>query len=405
MRRAIASDEVRALRRLLDVALQVSPAAAQYNVVKAAIKPTRRRTRKDKNVIASSMTSPSMCLKKFICASFRPFSEEAKGACVPAGSVASSARYYFRGQFTVVIGTTGVGFAHIMPTMANNQAVAFYSLAGFARTDCAITNGANVTYNGNTRQWVSGVVDPNIGIAEVDSGISSGTLLTGLGAGADYPSFAQRLVGGGVAVSYIGTELYRSGQIYAYTSPVHASSGTYGVGGATAINEAQISGIQEAFQCPMTRQRTLIPLPPVSDQELLFSNEITDGGQNYENTNIVYPYSGGDSVWPGTVAGNYTVSETTTSVNTGVPTLTLLFTGYAGEKVLVEYGFHFEAVGSITNGMAKHPADADPVGVEKVQAAYQRFNTSRKRESGVDAYNEFHKYYDAVSAAMQPTKW
>lgn len=392
------------VRRLVDQALLLSPAAPSYSLLKQAAKP------KKKNQNQNQVTGISVCLKKFISAQYRPFHEDALGSCIPSGSLASSARFFYRGTITVTVGSGGIGWLMFSPTCAANTAVAFYTNnSAYAGATTAVCSTAPAIYDGSTVTWsvANPPASPYIGIATVASGVAQSSLLLGLNANVDAAFCATRLVGGGLSVKYIGTELDRGGMIYGYQSPIHATSGSYNVSGSinAGLNESKMTGIPEAFSAPVTRDVTLFPFGPVSDQEMMYSNELTDSYQSYENTNILYNYSGGDSVWPSTDGVGYRVTESSNSHGTGVPVQTLMFTGKAGNQFLVEYGMHFEFTGPFTAGMAKRPADSDPVGVQRVQAASQRFNSTRKHLPGVEPYNEFKRHYTNVVSESMPKGW
>lgn len=315
----------------------------------------------------------SPCLRKWYDCLTDPFSTAAQGACIPYGDNISSARSYGFLRLQVTVGVDGVGFIAFSPATMNDNTACFYTTAAFTGGIAQILTANNTLKVGvvaqsmtNNRYSVQQITTPNY----------------------NNPQAAVRLVGGGIRMQYTGKEINRSGLIYAYTHPIHNSAIDSSTGNVVSINSiASLSAFSETYIKPCTRDVYEFPLTPVLTSELDYPPESNNTGQ-------LYPWATNNAI----NSFNYTGPG---GVNVGCPSTLIMFTGTAGETFQVEYAIHQEAIGQSTMGQ-RLPADADPVGVERMMAAISRATVSAASQDG-SFKDHLKREYRAVTSGAQET--
>lgn len=353
--------------------IKSTPISPAYDKFVKAGRSVNSSKRAQKNKPPKPKVDISMCIGKFMLAGTDTFNQKAMGACIPDGNNIASVRSFVKRQISVVIGTAGVGFIHFFHPLAND-APAF-----------VVTNSS---FAGTTVQWLS-ADNALITGCQIDQTLNTPFESDDLCKGADSidsrSGVQGRIVAAGASFRYTGKEIDRAGQVYAYTNPTHDSSASY-------INLANVEVIYsgptyaanvETLIVEAAREDTHIPMFPVEEQELEYSNE--DFGSSSQ---IIYPWSGGARVQPGGYSYTFT-TPTTVSHRVGIPTTTIVFQGTAGSSYLVNYGQHMEFAGIGVNAFSKFPAESDPVGVRDLMGASAHFQLNRKRQPGVNANVEF----------------
>lgn len=343
-------------------------AGRKVNQVKRSVKPKKSKGK----------ANISMCIGKMMLAGTNTFSQMAMGACIPDGNTIASIRSFVKRQITVVIGTNGVGFLHCFHPLQNGG-IAFAS--------------TQTTFTGLNGAWLSADNTLAVGVTThtLSTPYESGDFTNGWSNIDSRAAIAGRIVGAGMTIRYTGKEIDRAGQIYAYTQPVHESSASgRDLNGTEVIfGQGEYAAFVETFICETAREDTCIPMFPMDDQELEFSNDSA-----HNTTGILYPWSSGANIQPG--GFHYTPPLPAAQDRVGIPTTTVLFVGTPGSSFVINYGQHMEFVGLGTNGFSKFPSESDPVGVRDLVGAAAHFALNRRRAPGANATNEFQASIKAI---------
>ncbi len=355
----------KAVRRIVDMLARTSPAASLYSSVAKAAKPKKKKPTK------KSGASVSMCVGKMMYASVDPFHQNAQGACVPDGSSVASVRGFARKQITVTIGTAGVGFCLFFVPLGSDTPAFAYTTNTFVGTELSW-----LTANNTLR---TGVLLENL-----PTNVTFGQLSSGWSASDDRPAFASRIVGAGFNFRYTGKEIDRAGQVYTYIHPQHSSAASsYDAGyNEEPWNSGDLAQFLETFIVETAREETFVPIMPINEAELAYSNE-----QNNNRTLLGYPFSQGADRQP--YGFTYVASPVPTTVVVGIPICAAMFVGTPGSTYVINYGQHTETIGIGVNAYSRIPAESDPVGVQDLQSAFSRFSINRKRVPGANAVSEF----------------
>lgn len=328
----------------------------------SAVSAAYSRVKSASRSIKKSVASP--CLKRWFDCVTDPFSQNAQGACIPAGANISSNRYmgYLRGD--IYIGTAGVGFMALSPSPFNDVNSIWVSDATFTGTTSSIPLVSGVSL----QVGVSGFQMTN-------NRFSANSILNSNNTQRDMPVQA-RIVGGGLRIYYTGTELNRSGLVSIYSNPQHMCAVYDAVTGLSSTGS--LGTKQETALFPTTRTPYEYPLFPHTDEELGYYSFTNSGlGSSAALTHCAYPWSGGLQAFKGdgsTVLAGLTSGGV--AILAGQPTTVVIVTGKPGETFHYEVAIHCEAVGDLTEGM-RLPADSDPMGVDAMMAAMSRLYIER----------------------------
>jgi hypothetical protein len=287
----------------------------------------------------------SKCALKYALAIADPFHPQARNACLPVFPSPNSQKVTGYCRFTVTTGTAGVGYVSLSPTLANNEAVAYY------------TTG---TFTGSTTQALSAndTLQTGISTATMSNLPYSATQLTG-GADKEAAVVIGRIVSCGLRITYTGTTSNESGTFYVYSDPLHEN---YTVVGS---NAAGLGLLPDCEVCSITREPCELSVYPIDGNESSYANS----WQTSSLTPLLYPYSMNTTSFG---SGGFTRVTNIAGVNAGVPVAGIYFTGaQSGATYLVEIITHAEYVGAAP-GSAVTPSDSDQRGFEIVTAAAQR---------------------------------
>jgi len=271
-------------------------------------------------------TGLSMCATKYATAIASPWDPMAQGCCIPTFPSRPSQKSTAWTRTTVTIGTGGVGFVALAPSLSNNSVSLF-------KTDN--------TYGGTT------IAYPAIGVSALSANTPwNAASLTGTGI---LPAaISGRLVSFGLSWQYTGTVLNQGGLNYALVEPNHGNMENFALGNMGAYQE-----------CSITRtvsKKEWLTGSGIDAQEVQYP-EINYSATGTQSNSAIYPFS-----------QNMGQSS---SYNLGGMIAAVMFTGVPGNTFEVELVQHMEYIGAATSTMAT-PTHSDARGFEMVNTASNR---------------------------------
>lgn len=274
----------------------------------------------------ASLTEDTEC---YYSALARPFSMGSRGAGIPSFPAVASQKTTGLLNGVCAVGTTGIGFIAVSPSLAYDKPVAYCTTAASTLSDISIV----APFTGLTTPAVSAL--PYKYNDLVDGTAAAPSLVRG------------RIVSTALRARYIGTELNKGGRMVAYVSPDHSN-----LNGQTF---EELAGRSEAIRLPVSREWTEV---------VLFSNktdEMTYPGHNYGSTAAEEALR---SVYP---CSNYEYIEGTSPYNGAAP-IALMFSGVPGNEFEYEVVVHCEYIGRPTAPQST-TSHCDMNGMSKVQNA------------------------------------
>lgn len=277
----------------------------------------------------------SECAQKYAIAISAPWDPRAEGACIPRHPSRPSQKVKTFARFTMTIGTGGVGFVHVIPSLAANAVNAVYTSS---------------TYAGTT---IGGVSTATTGISTY--GNNSPYQLTAFSAsGSGAPNIQGRVVSVGMSIQYTGTKLNEGGLYYMLVDPNHQNCNRF-----TSL--ADIGAFAEALTIRVDDSKQWLLTSSIENKELEYYNSNTNAA--ITALDAVFPYSQGiEFSGPDTTLG-------------GSPMMVAV-TGTAGNTFQVEIVQHVEFVGYGCQA-AVTPTHGDSRGFELVAAASARLPALR----------------------------
>lgn len=322
------------------------------------------------------------CAAKFAAAIANPTSFQAQGACIPDMSARSSAKgmAFHRGTFQV--GTQGIGFVTISPTIANDKAFIYHTTSaytGSVSTELYAWEGPNTLRTG-----VSDIVLSNLPLSTSDvynadmEGNTQGELNQ------------MRLVSVGVKVFYTGTELNAGGTYECYTTPDHSSVERLTPGELGGKLECNFTRASESKTCTLS-------LHPVTTEECKYDRserQAAQGGGDWTTVPaqvaLLYPWSQSTALNTTKAAGS---SIATICVMHPVPGVTFHYEVYC----------HYEFQGPMAEGrLTNNTTDKD--GLDHVINAACRMPAMRitQENQGLTATQLMWKALGIVFAEGKP---
>ena len=276
-----------------------------------------RTTRKKQNAPSRQKFILSACADQYLRALTNPFDTTISGACVPDLMDLPSKKIRVMGRTSFTIGTAGVGFITLSPRAgaSNNVSCANTSLATFV--------GTTVTDSGVTVATNLMAQSPYL---NTDFGIGVGKL-------------QYRLVGFGVRVRYISTELNRGGRLILFRAPASNFDAT----GATG---ADLLGFRTSITRAVSRSWV---------------------GLAYQ---------------PGSLSDDYDFHTIVSDPNTTSPLVIFCDGATAGNTFEVEYIGHYEYNGQTNDTTRSH---TDLAGMSAIKDAVS--SSSQIQEAGPSWYN------------------
>jgi len=286
----------------------------------------RAKTAGNKQLSAAAL-GLTPCSAKYLIACTNPWHAGAMGACVPSKPARPTQKVCTVTRFDAVIGSGGLGYVLISPTLGNNTTLARYTLATFAGT-------TNLT--GST-----GVVGVTTATAPSPYTYAQ---LTDSGSAGAIPAIEGRMVSCGVSAQYIGTELNRGGLVYCFVDPGHES-----------LENITLQTLASRLECSVERTmegKCWINTSAISSTESEFP-EIAQAASVADAGLLgVYPYSQGNPI-------------DTFTVTNGAPIMCIAFTGTVGNSYHIEIIQHMEYIGVLTEGKTT-PNSLDEQGFGRV---------------------------------------
>jgi hypothetical protein len=258
------------------------------------------------------------CTYKYILAKTDPFNPEAVGACVPRDNYSASQKNHAFVRLSMLCNTYGYAVAWIMPCLANDRPVIYYS------------RGSS-TISGATPLNLAALIAANeVDVVDLPTPYNTASLFdSGLTSSAS--SVKGRIVSGGFRWWYAGTELNRSGWSTAFVSPSHSS--------IESETPNSILGRATANVIPNAgRQKHNAAIFGIRAEEFAYTVPQNGSTASVDELLSNYPYSSGVS---SSVASAY-----------GAPIAVLIWQGVHNTAHELEYCQHSEYIGAPTTFMA-----------------------------------------------------
>lgn len=292
----------------------------------------------------------SHCALKFATAIADPWSEMARGACIPLGNRPTrKAMGYMRG--TITVGTNNLGFLKVSPSVASDANYCYYTDSTYTgNSGNTIYEAGPVLTTGVNTNVMSNLPYATSDLWANDMLTSSDELVTG------------RIVSVGISLVYTGTELDRGGQYFCYTDPLHKDLSDYSVNELASRSETDIKRVTEK-KCRMS-------LFPSCEEEMDFQNltaALASGAGNPASADferqILYPWNIGELYQAGGLA-------------VGVTPAVIFVEGKPGNTFYYEIVTHVEYVGKPADPSAT-PVELDQKGANIVMAAAGKVPTMK----------------------------
>lgn len=341
--------------------------------VKRAVKPYIQRN------LTSDTLALGDCAWKYLASFVDPFSQEARGACVPSTPSEPSQKVtaYIRGPG--VIGTGNFGFVSMAPGLSNDAPCVFYSsgvggsiyslnLLGLPPTDQSFAAAATGNGYHPAIAFFSQIPYTFAQVTQDVSAQDSSTLqLTG------------RIVSASIRVSYTGTALNQSGLIVGCYdpngNPISGAPSTWGTANTTAygLTTAMSLGSTE-IEHNNSKGLTLVITPPFDSSDGYSSDQHAPGYINWPWSRE-YETNSSNQFFPN-------------------PSAAIMLSGVSGQSFYFECVQHIEYRGPLVNQGMLTPNDPDPVGESAVRDIVSRARQMAADEPGM-------RFADAVKRTMR----
>lgn len=293
------------------------------------------------------------CAAKLASAIADPFSENARGACFPLYPAPDSHKVTAFSRVEGAIGTAGVGFIAINPSVANN-------LASYYVTSSAFTGTRAVILSANSTLTTGIVQGTHNGPYTAEQFIRNDNLAE--------PELAGRVVAVGVRVTYTGTSLNESGLCVSLCHPTH--------GNLSGVVSSSLQAYSQADICPFTRKPCTSIIAPSGINETSYP-----GPTESTNLRLLYPF-GPDSRFhvayetPSGASYINTALVDGVTVSLGSPIHMVMVTGVAGSTFHVDIIYHLEYTGPDTASMST-PNSVDVSSVYAILTAASQLSTRK----------------------------
>lgn len=280
--------------------------------------------------------------RNFLNACVDPFSSTGRDVFLPIGYSAPSYRVRGFMRVMVSIGTGGVGFVSMVPTVAKDAPCLWYTTSAF-------TGSAFVPYT----DVATPVLSTGVVAASMSTLPFSGSDIMPSNAGEVYSASCVdcTCVAWGMEVMNASTEVNLGGTITAYSDP--ARNSLYGV------TQAQLASYMDAQVVLGTRQRVGLTAYPIEEEETEFSPVVRTRNNGNIMTSSFYPMNWG--------YGTANCTSNTVPASSNV----IIFTGVPGSQYLVNI-VGFNEYSGIPTQLVNKAKIVDPQGFSKVMDVLSR---------------------------------
>lgn len=276
--------------------------------------PPKQKKKKQPKGMSSPLHGLSGCAQHYFLAIAKPFHPDAAGACVPSfpARLSQKTSSFMRGTFS--IGTAGVGYVAVAPVVSNDSPILWLTGNNFSGTSINVVPTALAT--GVTSVNMTTNLFPTSSYNDGTTSIAS-TLTT-------------RIISCAIRIRYTGTELNKSGLVYALVEPDHSN-----------VNSLSINSIGAYKECivnPVTRNWTEVVASAIDNDETNYPDSTqynllaAPGSGQAEQINMIYPFSRVAAVEGG-------------SLFIGAPIIAIMVTGAHNNTYEYEIIQHAETVG------------------------------------------------------------
>lgn len=306
------------------------------------------------------------CTAKYLVATTTPWSPEAMGACVPSSDARPSQKVTAFSRVTGVIGTQGIGYVVITPSLSNDAPCMYVTTAAFTGTNnlpltvtagiAALTAGWQMAYTNSP--YPTSRFLPNV----TNSGFYNNVL-------------AGRMVSAGTSVEYTGTVMNMGGLLYCLTEPVHNNLMGVSIGGLAGYTDCDIKRVSDK-KCWLVSfgqndTECSYSSPATSSAAAFVAQNVSAAG--VPMTNLIYPFSKGEQMieclqGPTTYTDASGASDINFLAGMAAQTSVIGITGVPGNTFQVETVMHIEYVGALAQAFVT-PSHRDPAGLAIVQQA------------------------------------
>jgi hypothetical protein len=336
----------------------------------------------------------SHCAAKYAMAVTDPLNPACRGACIPYGSAPSMKSHAYI-RFDLVIGTGGLAFVYLCPSLANDIPSIYYT--GSTYTGTISTSNQPFATAGSS----SVLSTLNTGWSSLThNGPFSTAQLSNNGGDAFQTNAVGRMVSAGIRSQYTGTTLNESGLHYAYHDPAHES--------VAGISASQIGNFGDANIIGVSRRPFLLPVFGTSEKEMTFY--LSDAPASNTVVEQLYPYANSSNAWANNYGGatvltpfilNPSVSVTTYYNNLGPPIGVYAVTGVAGQTFHIEFQVLMEFTGTAAATMLT-PTHADVEGTQMVRAAALQVPTLKIAQPTKTPWELMYSALGEVMTAAKP---
>lgn len=310
----------------------------------------KRKARRQKNMrVANGTERMSACAAKYAIATLTPFSNGARGACVPRSPNYPSQKVSVRTVTSFNILPQYRGAIFITPNLVNDMPIAYATniiSSTFYSGDPGIFSAANTLNPGWNRVYQS-------------TAPYTATQI-GWGYNRERSLIDGRIVSVGVRITCTTPLLQRGGTVVSLVSPRHANISGY--------SYATMSSQTYARMAAVGNQPFELVVSAVSDAE----TEFTEALEGTDVTYGLYPFSGGATGFAATFDSAPTGSQFTDTINSyvvGAPIAAFMIDPAGqSQSYNVEIISHMEYAGPGCQGLVT-PNEGDMVNFNKIQQA------------------------------------
>lgn len=312
-------------------------------------KQKRKASRQRSARVVNGAERMSACAAKYAIAILNPFSNGARGACVPRTPNYPSQKVSVRTVFALTVVAQNRGAIFLTPTLANDMPVAYatnlYS-GSLNAAEAGILSAANTLTLGWNRI--------------VQTTAPYGATQVGQGFNRERSLIDGRIVSVGVRITCTTPLLQRGGTVVSLVSPRHANISSYSYSTMTSQTYARMAAVgDKSFD---------IAISAVAESETEFSEAL----EGVDTTYGLYPFSGGSTGFAATfdsAPNGSSYTDTVAGYMVGAPIAAFMIDS-AGQpqSYNVEIISHMEFAGPGCQGLVT-PNEGDMVNFNKIQQA------------------------------------